>query len=63
MIVIAFVMPVIVLLTVVASVALGIFAAYVVIFAILHSFGRPVQPETVRPRLVLVPHQSQASGD
>ena len=57
-------MPLILLLTVVASVAFGILATYAVVFAILHSFGRPTQrAEPVRPRLVLVPTQTHASGD
>jgi hypothetical protein len=58
-------MPVIVFFTVVASVAFGIFAAYVAVTGILLSFGRPAQaaPVAARPRLVLVPTQSHASGD
>jgi hypothetical protein len=56
-------MPLILLLTVVASVAFGILATYVVVLGILHSFGRPAQPEPTRPRLVLVPTQTHASGD
>ncbi len=58
-------MPLILLLTVVASVAFGVLAAYMVVFGILHSFGRPAQPEPVpaRPRLLLVPTQNHASGD
>lgn len=56
-------MPLILLLTVVASVAFGILATYAVVLSILHSFGRPAQPEPARPRLVLVPTQTHASGD
>jgi len=58
-------MPLILFATVVASVAFGILAACVVVIGILYSFGRPAQPEPVpvRPRLVLVPTQTHASGD
>ena len=56
-------MPLILLLTVVASVAFGILATYAVVLGILHSFGRAAQPEPARPRLVLVPTQNHASGD
>ena len=62
---IALLMPLILFATVVAAVAFGILAAYVVVIGILHSFGRPAQPEPIpaRPRLVLVPTQTHASGD
>ncbi len=56
-------MPVIVFFTVIAAVGLGVFAAYAAVFSILHAFGRPSQPESARPRLVLVPTQNHASGD
>ena len=56
-------MPLIVFVTVIASVGLGVFAAYAVVFAILHAFGPASQPEPARPRLVLVPTQNHASGD
>lgn len=56
-------MPVLLLVTVVASVGLGVFAAYAAVIGILHTFGRPAQPEPARPRLVLVPTQNHASGD
>ena len=58
-------MPVILCLTVVASVSLGIVAAYIAVFGILATFGQPNRPEPApaRPRLVLVPNQSHASGD
>jgi len=58
-------MPLILCLTVIASVGLGVLAAYIAIFAILASFGRPPQPEPApaRPRLLLVPTQHHASGD
>jgi len=56
-------MPLILCVTVVASVGLGVLAAYAAIFGILHTFGRISRPETVRPRLVLVPTQNHASGD
>jgi hypothetical protein len=61
--VISLFMPVIVFFTVIAAVGLGVFAAYAAVFAILHAFGRPSQPESARPRLVLVPTQNHASGD
>ena len=60
---ISFLMPVIVFCTVIASVGLGVLAAYAVVFAILHAFGPASQPEPARPRLVLVPTQNHASGD
>ena len=57
-------MPLILCFTVLASVSVGIFFAYVAVIGILYSFGRPRQPEPVgRPRLVLVPTQNHASGD
>jgi len=51
--------------TVIASVSLGVLAAYIAVFGILATFGRPTQPEPApsRPRLVLVPTQNHASGD
>ena len=62
---IAFLMPVILCLTVVASVSLGILAAYIAVFGILSTFGQPSRPEPapVRPRLMLVPTQHHVSGD
>jgi hypothetical protein len=59
-------MPVILCFTVIASVGFGVLAAYVVVFGILATFGRPVHPEPApakRPRLMLVPSQNHASGD
>ena len=58
-------MPVILCLTVVASVSLGILAAYIAVFGILATFGRAAHPEPapVRPRLMLVPTQHHVSGD
>jgi len=56
-------MPVILFLTVTASVGLGVLAAYIVVIGILRSFGPSRQPEPARPRLVLVPTQNHASGD
>jgi len=58
-------MPVILFVTVIASVGIGVLAGYAVVFGILSTFGRPRQPESVlaRPRLVLVPTQNHASGD
>jgi len=57
-------MPVILCFTVIASVSLGVLAAYAAIFGILSTFGRAARPETqARPRLVLIPTQNHASGD
>ena len=58
-------MPLILCVTVIASVSLGILAAYIAVFGILSTFGEPQCPEPapVRPRLVLVPTQNHASGD
>jgi hypothetical protein len=56
-------MPVLLFVTVIASVSLGVLAAYVAVICILNAFGRNAQPETNRPRLVLVPSQHHASGD
>jgi hypothetical protein len=63
--VISLLMPVILCFTVVASLSLGVFAAYIAVFGILSTFGQPARPEPVpaRPRLVLVPTQTHASGD
>jgi hypothetical protein len=69
LIVISLFMPLILCVTVVASVGIGVFAAYVVVFGILHAFGRssqqlaPQRPGEMRPRLVLVPTQHHAGGD
>jgi len=57
-----FLMPVVLLFTVLASVSFGVVAAYAAIFAILSTFGRAAQQEPPRPRLVLVPSQSQAQA-
>lgn len=59
----SFIMPVILFVTVVASVGLGVLAAYVAVIGILHTFNRALQPEPARARLVLVPTQNHASGD
>jgi hypothetical protein len=57
-------MPVLLFVTVIASVSLGVLAAYVAVICILNAFGRNnAQPQTTRPRLVLVPTQHHASGD
>jgi hypothetical protein len=63
--VISLLMPVILCFTVVASLSLGVLAAYIAVFGILSTFGQPARPERVpaRPRLVLVPTQNHASGD
>jgi len=58
-------MPLILCFTVIASVSLGVLAAYLSVFGILSAFGQPSRPEPApaRPRLVLVPTQNHASGD
>jgi hypothetical protein len=63
--VIALFMPLILCFTVIASVSLGVLAAYIAVFGILSTFGQPAKPEPApaRPRLVLVPTQNHASGD
>jgi hypothetical protein len=66
-IVISLFMPLILCVTVVASVGIGVFAAYAAVFGILQACGRVSQmqqrPAEARPRLVLVPSQHHASGD
>jgi hypothetical protein len=57
------IMPALLFMTVVASVGLGVFAAYAAVICILKAFGPASQKEAVRPRLVLVPSQTHASGD
>jgi hypothetical protein len=63
--VISLLMPVILCFTVIASVSLGVLAAYIAVFGILGTFRHPSQPEPVpsRSRLVLVPTQTPASSD
>ena len=56
-------MPIILCFTVLASVSLGVLAAYAAVFAILSAFGRTTQPEPARARLVLFPTHNHASGD
>jgi hypothetical protein len=58
-------MPVILCFTVIASVSIGVLAAYIAVFGILSTFRHPAQPEPApaRPRLVLIPTQTHASGD
>ncbi len=58
-------MPLILCFTVLASVGFGVLAAYATVFAILAAFrpGRPEPVVSARPRLVLVPTQTHASGD
>ncbi len=67
MILISLFMPLILCLTVVASVGIGVLAAYTAVIGILHTFGRASQqqprPAEERPRLILVPTQHPASGD
>ncbi|HXP41399.1 MAG TPA: hypothetical protein VN833_14130 [Candidatus Acidoferrales bacterium] len=58
-------MPLILCVTVVASVGIGVIAAYAAVIGILQACGpaSPSQPAGTRPRLLLVPTQNQASGD
>jgi hypothetical protein len=56
-------MPLILCFTVLASVSFGVFAAYVLVFSILATFRHGEKAEPARPRLVLVPSQTHASGD
>ncbi len=62
---ISLLMPVILCFTVIASLTLGVLAAYIAVFGILSTFGHTSRPEPVpaRPRLALVPTQTHASGD
>ena len=62
---ISLLMPVILCFTVIASVSLGVVAAYIAVFGILSTFRHSAQPEPApaRPRLVLIPTQTHASGD
>jgi hypothetical protein len=68
LIVISLFMPLILCVTVVASVGIGVFSAYVAVFGILQACGRASQlqrtrPAESRPRLILVPTQNHAGGD
>jgi hypothetical protein len=65
MIVISLFMPLILCATVIASVGLGVLSAYAAVISILHAFGPASRPEPApqRPRLVLVPTETHASGD
>ena len=58
-------MPLVLCLTVALSVGIGVLAAYAAVFGILEVCGKASQPAAKegRRRLVLVPTQSQASGD
>jgi hypothetical protein len=63
--VISLFMPLILCVTVVASVGIGVVAAYAAVIGILQACGRASQqlPVEAKPRLVLVPTQNHASGD
>jgi hypothetical protein len=67
LILISLFMPLILCLTVAASVGIGVLTAYTAVIGILHAFGRAsqqqVRPAEGRPRLMLVPTQHHASGD
>ncbi|MFY9949526.1 MAG: hypothetical protein WA261_19520 [Candidatus Sulfotelmatobacter sp.] len=58
-------MPLILCVTVVASVGIGVVAAYAAVIGILQVCGRASQqlPSEAKPRLLLVPTQNHASGD
>ncbi|MGA8270256.1 MAG: hypothetical protein WB919_01780 [Candidatus Sulfotelmatobacter sp.] len=57
-------MPLILCVTVVASVGIGVVTAYAAVIGILHACWRASrQPAIARTRLVLVPTQNHASGD
>jgi len=58
-------MPFLLCFTVIASLGIGVLAAYVAVAGILYAFGRSSRPETSpnRPRLVLVPTQNPVGGD
>jgi hypothetical protein len=65
--VISLFMPLILCLTVVASVGMGVLSAYFAVIGILNVCGQASlrRPRLVeaRPRLVLVPTQNHAGGD
>ncbi len=63
--VISLFMPLILCVTVVASVGIGVVAAYAAVIGILQACGRASQQVRMeaKPRLVLVPTQNHASGD
>jgi len=61
--VISLFMPIVLFLTVLASVSFGVLATYATVVAILHAFGRGAQPKPSRTRLMLVPSQNHSSGD
>ena len=58
-------MPLILCVTVVASVGIGVIAAYAAVIGILQACAHASQqaPVEARSRLVLVPTQNHASGD
>jgi hypothetical protein len=66
--VISLFMPLILCVTVAASVGIGVLSAYVAVIGILQACSRASQPQQprpaeARPRLVLVPTQHHVSGD
>ena len=56
-------MPLVLCFTVVLSVGIGVLSAYFAVIGILDVCGRASQLRAPRPRLVLVPTQTHASGD
>jgi len=63
--VISLFMPLILCLTVVASVGIGVITAYAAVIGILQACGRASEqrPAEAPARLLLVPTQNHASGD
>jgi len=57
-------MPLVLCVTVIASVGIGVVAAYAAVIGILQACGRASQPRPAEatPRLILIPSQN-ASGD
>ena len=62
---ISLLMPFILCFTVIASVGLGILAAYIAVLGLLSTFPRPSPPEPGpdHRQLALVPNQNHVSGD
>ena len=58
-------MPLVLCFTVIASVSLGVIAAYAAVIGILQAVGGTsrTEPAPQRPHLVLVPTETHASGD
>jgi hypothetical protein len=63
MTVISLFMPLILCVTVAASVGIGVVAAYAAVIGILQACGHASQSGEAAPRLLLAPSQNHASGD